>query len=403
LPTTTEIDEYRALAKEWLEANTELNAHQGPFPVVHWMTTREAELEHYQRTAAMRQKLHAAGYAAWTLPVEYGGQGGESWQQKVFAEEAVGRNVSAGFQESIATMAAPALMSHGTEEQKREHLPGLLSGSVGWCQLFSEPGAGSDLAGLGCRAERDGDEFVITGQKVWNSTAMWADMGILLVRTDPEAVKHGGITFLLFSMDQPGVEVRPLIQANGVGHFAEVFLDEARCPIANVLGEIEGGWAPTRVVMANESELIGTSKFDAAASLRILAERTGSSTEPVARQKLVDIHSRQLVLSWMGQRLKAEFLAGRETNLHPSLLKLYVAESRRREGDLAQAMLGPAGIASVDAVSDWAMEKTVNRFMVSIGGGTDEVHHNNIGEQALGLPRDIRVDRGIPWKDIPKG
>jgi alkylation response protein AidB-like acyl-CoA dehydrogenase len=403
MPTDAEIEEYRSTARAWLSENTDPAEDAGPFPVLHWMGTREAERAHYDRTGAMQQKLHAAGYAAWTYPVEYGGHGGEAWQQNVFAEEAANRSVNTGFQSSISAMAAPAFMAHGTEEQKLTHLPGLLSGSVGWCQLFSEPGAGSDLAGLGCRAERDGDEFVITGQKVWNSTAMWAEMGILLVRTDPDARKHKGITFLLFPMDQPGVEVRPLIQANGVGHFAEVFIDGARCPVENVLGEIDGGWGPARTVMANESTLIGTSKFDTAASFRTLADMVGAASDPVLRQRLVDIYARQLILGWIGQRMKAEFMAGRATNLHPSLLKLYVAESRRREGDLAPAMLGPAGVAEGHDVSRWAMEKTMNRYMVSIGGGTDEVHHNNIGEQALGLPRDIRVDREIAWKDVPKG
>ncbi len=189
----------------------------------------------------MTRKLHAAGYAAITVPKEYGGQGGEGWMQRAFNEEAADRNVNTGFYGSIIGMAAPALLYFGTEEQKLAHLPGMVSGAVSWCQLFSEPGAGSDLAGLGARAERDGDEFVINGQKVWNSAAMYADMGILLVRTDPDAVKHAGISFLLFDMRQPGVEVRRLVQANGAGHFAEVFLSDARCPVANVLGGVERG------------------------------------------------------------------------------------------------------------------------------------------------------------------
>ena len=403
MPTDTEVQEYREQARAWLEGNTEPSEDQGPFPVIHWMTTRESELEHYQHTGAMRQKLHAAGYAAWTFPTEYGGQGGEAWQQSVFAEEAADRDIFAGFQESIAAMVGPAILAHGTEEQKLKFLPGLLSGSVGWCQLFSEPGAGSDLAGLGCRAERDGDEFVITGQKVWNSTAMWADMGILLVRTDPDAVKHKGITFLLLPMKQPGVETRPLVQANGVGHFAEVFLDGARCPVENVLGEIDAGWGAARMVMANESASIGTNRYDLAESLRILAQSTGESTSAVARQGIADVYTRQLILGWMGQRLKAAFLGGGQTNLHPSLLKLHVAEMWRRVGDLAPALLGPAGVSETHDVSRWAMERSVNRYMVSIGGGTDEVHKNNLGEQALGLPRDIRVDRDVPWKDVPKG
>ena len=323
--------------------------------------------------------------------------------QKIFKEESVGYQVHTGFYNSIIAMTLPALLKHGTEQQKKEHIPTLINGKVSWCQLFSEPGAGSDLAGLGTRAELDGEEFVIHGQKVWNSAAMYADMGILLVRTNPAAQKHEGFTFLLFDMNQSGVEVRPLVQAHGAGHFAEVFLDGARCHSDNVLGEINKGWGPVRAVMSNESAMIGGASGDNPAQLIELAQRLDKIGEPVLRQKLATIYTRNKLLKLMSEKISIAVRNGQMPPMHPSVVKLFVAQNRRLEGDLAQEILGAAGVAVTDKASEWAMEVLHSRYPISIGGGTDEVHHNNLGEQALGLPRDIRVDRGISWKDIPKG
>ena len=393
---------YRAAARAWLLDNTEPLEDDTGFSPLHWMPDADAQEAHHARSAAMQRKLYDAGYVATAVPREYGGQGGETWMVRAFREEAARRNVNTGFYGSIIAMAAPALLAFGSEEQKRSHLPGLYSGEVSWCQLFSEPGAGSDLAGLGARAERVGDEFVINGQKVWNSAAMYADMGILLVRTDPDAVKHAGITFLLFDMRQPGVEVRPLIQANGAGHFAEVFLEDVRCPVANVVGEIDGGWAPTRVVMANESATIGGIGGNRAAKLIELARRVDKQADPLVRQALADVRGREVLLALMGDQIAAAVRRGTAPPIDPSVVKLFVAENRRREGALAQRLLGPAGVAVTHEASEWAMEQLLARYPVSIGGGTDEVHHNNLAERALGLPRDIRADRDVAWRDIPR-
>lgn len=400
---TDEERAYRATARAWLLDNTEPLEEDTGFSPMFWMPTPEEEAAHHERNGAIQRKLYDAGYAAIAAPKEYGGQGGERWMERAFREEAADRDINTGFYGSIIAMAAPGILAHGTEEQKRTHLPTLYSGEVSWCQLFSEPGAGSDLAGLGARAERDGDEFVINGQKVWNSAAMYADMGILLVRTDPDAPKHRGITFLLFDMRQPGVEVRPLVQANGAGHFAEVFLSDARCPVENVLGEVNGGWAPTRVVMSNEAAMIGGAKRDGAAKLTELARMMGRSDDLVIRQKLATVYTRQQLIGHMSGQIAAAARRGEMPPIHPSVVKIYVAQNRRFEGDLAQELLGPAGGVVAHEASEWAMEQLVSRFPVSIGGGTDEVHHNNLGEQALGLPRDIRPAKDMPWNEIPKG
>lgn len=403
-PTAEEL-EYRAAARAWLETNCEPVEEDTGFSKLHWMPEPGAEDAHHERSRRMQRKLYDAGYAGITVPTEFGGHGGEPWMQRAFREEALAsrRDINTGFFNSIIGMTSPAILRHGTDEQKRTHLPSLLNAEVSWCQLFSEPGAGSDLAGLSCRAERDGDEFVINGQKVWNSAAMYADMGILLVRTDPDAVKHRGITFLLFDMRQPGVEVRPLIQANGAGHFAEVFISDARCHVDNVLGEIDGGWGPTRVVMSNESAVIGGSSADRVAKLITLARMVGRIDDLTVRQEIADLYTRDRIIKQLSEALSAAARRGELPPFHPSIVKLYIAEIRRREGDLATRLMGPRATAITHEASEWAMEQLVSRYPISIGGGTDEVHHNNLGEQALGLPRDVRVDKDVPFRDIPKG
>ena len=404
---TSEIEsieqQYRLEARQWLKDNSDPIQEKQSFSTLHWMPSQEREDQHHLNCQKLQKKLYDAGYAGTTVPTEYGGHGGEAWMQKIFKEESVGYQVHTGFYNSIIAMTLPALLKHGTEEQKKEHIPSLINGKVSWCQLFSEPGAGSDLAGLGTRAELDGEEFVIHGQKVWNSAAMYADMGILLVRTNPSAHKHEGITFLLFNMNQGGVEVRPLVQAHGAGHFAEVFLDGARCSTGNVLGEINKGWGPVRAVMSNESAMIGGASGDNPSQLIELAQSLDKLEEPVIRQKLATIYTRNKLLKLMSEKISFAVRNGQMPPVHPSVVKLFVAQNRRLEGDLAQEILGAAGVAATHKASEWAMEVLHSRYPISIGGGTDEVHHNNLGEQALGLPRDIRVDRRIPWKDIPKG
>ena len=238
-------------------------------------------------------------------------------------------DVATGFYGSIMSMAAPAILAFGTEEQIATHCPGLISGEVSWCQLFSEPGAGSDLAALGCKAELDGDEYVVNGQKVWNSAAMFADMGILLVRTDPDLPKHAGISFLMIDMRQPGVEVRPLVQANGAGHFAEVFFNDARVPVANRVGEENDGWKVAKTVLGAEAQMIGGSKSDFSEKLIKLAQEVGVSDDAVQRQGLVEAVTRQKILGWTGQRLVAGMRAGDPTAIHPSICLLYTSPSPR--------------------------------------------------------------------------
>ena len=357
--------------------------------------------ESFENGRAWQRKLFEHGWAGLGWPREYGGAAGEAWQPRVFGEVARGYEESAGFIGSTIAMLGPTLLRHGSEAQKRWFLPRLLSADITFCQLFSEPGAGSDLAGLAMRAVLDGEEFVVSGQKVWNSQAQFSDWGFLLVRSNPQAPKHRGITFLLVEMCTPGVEVRPLAQMNGASHFNEVFFNDVRIPKGNVVGEIDGGWAAARTVLLNESAFIGASRgAGPMASLAELARRCGQLGDALVRQRLADVWARQRMQAWMGQSIQAAVRRAERPRVDPGLMKLFAAESKRRSGDLAAAIGGLAVVADHDDPARWARHELAGRYAISIGGGTNEVIRNNVAERALGLPREPSVDRAMPWRDI---
>lgn len=397
--------EFRAEVRAFLAANAELRRESSPW-AVNFHASRDAARAAFEGGRAWQRTLFEHRLAGLTYPPEVGGRGGTAWHERIYAEEAARYDVSSRFIASTIAMLGPTLMKHGTSEQKAHYVPRLLSGEYGFCQLFSEPGAGSDLAGLACRAVRDGDEFVVTGQKVWNSAAQFCNWGMLLVRTDPDVPKHRGITFLLVEMSSPGIEVRPLVQPTGASEFNEVFLSEVRVPVANVLGEIDGGWAPARTVLSNESAFIGgansVSTFE---RLRLLAAEFGVLDHPVVRQGLATAHLRERILGMMGERILAAVRRREVPPMDPSILKLFVAENRVQAGNLAMEISGARGAASEagDELAAWVRSELLIRFAVSIGGGTNEVQRNNLAERALGLPKELRNDHQIPWKDVPRG
>ncbi len=294
-------------------------------------------------------------------------------------------------------------MRWGTDAQKKSLVPRLLSGEDTYCQLFSEPGAGSDLAGLATRAIADGDEFVVSGQKVWNSAAQWCTRGMLLARTDPDVPKHKGITFLLVDMATPGIDVQPLVQPTGAVHFNEVFLTDVRVPVENVLGEVNGGWQIARTVLANESAVIGAG--GASSTHRRLVELArvfGRTDDQIIRQELATSYIRERVLGLMGERILAALRRRENPPMDPSILKLYVSENRTQTGELAMA-IGGVGLSAAEAndeVALWCQSELLNRYTVSIGGGTNEVQRNNLAERALGLPREPQNDHLVPWKEV---
>ena len=394
--------EFRSRVRAWHDRHATVRSEDDLWRVPLYADEARAE-ESFENGRAWQRTLFEHGWAGLTWPRAYGGGGGEPWQARVFSEVAADYEEWPGFIGATIAMLGPTLLRHGTEEQKLRFVPGLLSGELAFCQLFSEPGAGSDLAGLAMRAERDGDEFVVNGQKVWNSQAQFCDWGFLLVRTDPDAPKHRGITFLLVEMDSPGIEARPLVQMNGSAHFNEVLFDDVRVPAGNVVGEVDGGWAPARTVLLNESAFIGDRKgADVVAPLSELARRHGRLGDPLVRQRLVDAWARERMQRWMGETIQNAVRRGVPPPIDPGIMKLFAAESKRRSGDLAAALGGLAVVADTGEPARWARHELMGRYAVSIGGGTNEVMRNNVAERALGLPREPGFDRDVPWRDIPR-
>jgi alkylation response protein AidB-like acyl-CoA dehydrogenase len=393
---------FRAEARAFLERHAEPKRERSPWEVNFHTDEKEAR-RHFENGRAWQRTLFEHGFAGLTYPRELGGRGGEPWHERIFREESAHFDASSGFVAATIAMLGPTLMRHGTDEQRAHYVPRLLSAEDAWCQLFSEPGAGSDLATLGTRAVRDGDELVVTGQKVWNSAAQWCDWGMLLVRTNPDVPKHQGITFLLLDMSSPGVDVRPLVQATGAAHFNEVFLQEVRVPVANVLGRIDEGWAPARTVLTNESAFIGGGQGGSTYEKLVLLARLHDRTaDPVVRQALAGSYIGERVSSFMGERILAAVRRRETPPVDPSILKLAATGNRERNGNLAVAI---AGVAALDAGTEparWIQAELVGRFGISIGGGTSEVQRNNLAERALGLPREPSSDKDLPWRDIPR-
>ncbi len=409
---TAELAAFRSEARTWLEAHAQLRTGdgrdwaRGPMSV-----PPDQSAAYLGRCRDWQRTLYDGGWAGLTWPVEWGGRGLTGAHSIVFNQEAAAFDVSTGFIGAAQQLVGPALLRHGTDEQKREHLPPLLRGDVLWCQLFSEPGAGSDLAALSTRAVLDGDEWIVTGQKVWSSGAQDAQRGILLVRTDPDVPKHQGITMLVLDMDLPGVEVRPLVQATGAAHFNEVFLDEVRVPADRVIGEVHGGWTVARTVLASEAGMIGGASAHSGydALLRLARER-GRTDDPLVRIELADVWMRERILRFMGWRMQTAVVAKRGRPPDPSVLKNFFTRSLSRRLDLAVALDGARGMlweddaggAGNDEGDGYWPRQLVMQFASRIGGGTEEVHCNNIGERALGLPHEPRTDRDVPWSQLPR-
>lgn len=358
------------------------------------------------RCQAWQATLYDHGWAGITWPKRFGGRGGTPAQQIIFGQEQARYDATSGFIAAAQALVGPTLMAHGTEAQQERYLRPLLRGDELWCQLFSEPGAGSDLASLSTRAVCDGDELVVTGQKVWSSNAQHAQFGILLVRTEPTVPAREGITFLILDMSSPGVDVRPLVQAQGVAHFNEVFLDEVRVPVGNVVGELNGGWKVARTTLRNESSMIsGAGQATTFLNVLSTAQRCGRTDDPLIRQELARVWSHEQILRYLQMRTQTAVMQRRpELAIHGSLLKNFFTRALAHRVTLGLDVEGAEGMLNLDAEGEgfWQYQ-CLNQFASRIGGGTEEVHRNNLAEQALGLPREPRDDLTVPFQDLMRG
>ena len=335
-------------------------------------------------------------------------------------------------------MGAPVTMTFGTEEQKQRWLPNLANGTEGWCQLFSEPGAGSDLASVSCRAERDGDEWVINGQKVWTSGALHSTRGMLVARNDFDQPKHKGLTYFIIDLEQPGVEIRPIKQMNGAAHFNEVFFNDARVSDADRVSDVNNGWAITaatlgfersglsegagggvRVPAGKQAGLLDRAVGDLLESVKAKKShpdeygglsstlqkiQMDSGMSEVQRQKMVDLEINERIAEMTRKRITSSIKKGQSPGAEASTMKLHWTNGLRISRDLGMELLGADAMLTGD---DLPIEGKVQHFFLSmpsasIAGGSDEVQRNIIGEKTLGLPKDAQADPKTPFKDIPK-
>jgi alkylation response protein AidB-like acyl-CoA dehydrogenase len=412
----TDNDAIARQIREWLADHWD-----GDLPLLEW-----------------RERLVESGWAVPSWPTAWFGRGLPAAADRVVADEiraagAVGTPLGAGM-----SLAAPTIMAHGSDDLRRRILRPTLTGEATWTQLFSEPGAGSDLAGLSTTAVRDGDDWIVNGQKVWNTSAHHADYGMLVARTDWDVPKHQGISYFVLPMDQPGVEVRPIRQMNGHSSFNEVFLTDARIPAGNLVGDLGDGWRVARTTLMHERTFAtlrrpsfparrGRTLDEAAAEAAdhfttyvwypqragradLVTERAvslGAVGDPAVRDAIAGVLSFQRASEWTARRGQAARALGRAPGPEGSLGKLAASHLARTSALAhtriagASAMLtGADGTAVGDGLAEVIAEVLVSTPAQSIAGGTDEIQHNIIGENILGLPREPSADRDLPFRDV---
>ena len=399
---TPEEQAFRAEVREWLDARAKRRL-PGPDPEHFYSSSdssADADAAHVRACKAWQRTLHEAGWTGITWPKEFGGRGGAGWQQRIFNEEQSRFDVAAGVFAVGIAMAGPTIIACGTDEQQERFLGPMLSGDHVWCQLFSEPGAGSDLAGLRTRATPDGESWIVNGQKVWTSGAHHSDWGLLLARTSLDAPKHKGITAFLVDMRTPGIEVRPLRQINGMAHFNEVFLTDVAIPDACRLGPVNEGWRVANTMLSNERAMIGGGGRVGWRDIVGLAQHLGVTADPVFRQELARSFTRLQLIKWLGWRARSR----KDQGLGPEASVLKLAASRRQEldGSLVIELQGAAGMLyDRDAVaSGYWQQQFLMQWSSRIGGGTEQIQRNVIGERVLGLPREPRVDKDVAFRDL---
>ena len=389
---------FREATRRWLEANTP-----------------RTELKTLEERKAWHQKLYAAGYLGMGWPREYGGQGASPTAQTIVADEMARANAPAAVNGLGIAIVGPTIIVHGTEAQKQRYLKKILTAEELWCQLYSEPNAGSDLASLRTSAEDRGDHFVVNGQKIWTSGGPIADWGLLLARTDPRVPKHKGISCFLISMRQPGVEVRPLKQITGSSEFSEVFMTDARVEKSDLIGRSSQGWEIAQTTLSYErggSALARVTRYTAAFGQLVKAATTlrrGGRPlveDPLVRARLGRMATELEVQRYAALRILTALEKGESPGAASSLTKLSYSEFEKRYNELALEVLGPWGqvtaggpadldlhvTASSGHGSDWAYAFLWSRAG-TIYAGSSEIQKNVVGERVLGLPKEARADR----------
>ena len=386
---------FRQELRAWLQKNrpTQNSADDDHTDFMH-----EGSKDQWQRRLNWHRKMHSGGWVGISWPKEYGGRGATLTQQLIYNEEMAAANTPQLVNGLGIMLVGPTIIHWGTEEQKQRYVPKILSGEEIWCQGYSEPGSGSDVASLQTRAIEEGDYFIVNGQKVWTSDAHHADWCILLVRTDPSAPKHKGISYVLVDMHSPGVTVRPLVQITGDANFNEVFFEDVKVPKKNLIGEKNQGWQVAITTLMFERSGIGGGR-DLLGQVRELADlaravRSNGKTawdDSSVRQKISGFAGEALALKYTGFRQLTRRLRGLPPGPEGSVLKLGTSELNLKMNKFAMELLGP--YAQLEFKAPFAVDRGIWSYRMlasralTIAGGTSEIQHNIIGERVLGLPK----------------
>ena len=403
---TPEQAEFRAEARAWLDANAE--------PKVEGKRSLNRRIDSDKGLAIAKEwqaKKADAGYACMTFPEEYGGKGSSPIFQVIYDEEEERYDVPRSFFAIGLGMCAPTMIAYATEEQKQRFVPPMVRGEEVWCQLFSEPAAGSDLAGLGTRAQQDGDDWVINGQKVWTSGAHYSDYGILVTRHDRSLAKHKGLTFFFLDMNSPGVEVRPIKQISGASDFNEVYFTNVRIPDSQRLGGVGDGWQVSITTLMNERLAVGGAPPPDAMDLFKLASRAKLENgrpaleDSAVREKLAEWYVQAEGLSNIRARSLTALARGSAPGPEASISKVVSAPKLQDLSSFGIDLMDIGGAEIGGHMPDDSLYQNGLLYApgLRIAGGTDEILRNIIAERVLGLPGDIRVDRDKPFDQIPTG
>jgi alkylation response protein AidB-like acyl-CoA dehydrogenase len=398
---------FRAKARTFLDANIE--RREAGVGAIYRAGTESAEFR--ANAKAWQAKKADAGYAAITWPKEWSGEGGSAIQQVIYDQEEAKYATPRGIFEIGLGMCIPTLCKWGTQAHRDRYVKKALRGEEIWCQLFSEPAAGSDLAGLRTRAERDGDEWVINGQKIWTSGAQFSDFGVLVTRTDFAAPKHKGLTYFFLDMKSPGVEIRPIKQISGASHFNEVFFTDVRIPDSQRLGAVGEGWKVSLTTLMNERYTIGgragVDVDDVIELARNVELEDGPALKnPAIRDKLADWYVMSRGLKYSHFRTMTALSRGETPGPQSSIGKLVTAAKLQNMSALAMDLLEQGGVITDPQYAPMAaLFQTTLMTSPSgrIAGGSDEILRNIIAERVLGLPADIRVDKDVPFNQLQTG
>ena len=413
MSTTIEpVEEFRLRAREWIKANL---GPQQPWDRTQHCKDDEEELVAVARDRALQRKIFDGGFAGICMPKEYGGQGLTAEHNRAFNEELSGHEYPSRFAVPTFNPCASTILEFCTAEQKAAHLPAILKGDEVWVQLLSEPGGGSDVAGITTAAVRDGDHWVLNGSKVWTSRAWWADWGIILARTNWDLPKHQGMTVFLVPLRAPGVEIQRIVRLNGESEACQEFFTDVRIPDTDRMGEIDAGWTIGQRWMYHErlghnspyvTTPIGGTKVSAhEPSVVALARKAGRLNDPAVRELIGEHRALGIVTQQLSRRIATAASSGKGNVDMSSVDRVFRGVSSARRSTLAFEIAG-SGASVWDEDEEGATDAVGMNFLMrqvgSIGGGTTEISRNVVAERVLGMPREASGDKGVAFRDIPR-